>query len=69
MGFSSKTWACPFFKWDERLCVHCESARAKFKDRETMMEYIDKYCASVQGWEKCSLAATLLRYYERNEKA
>ncbi len=65
MGYSNKTFACPFFKWDERLCVHCEGGVVRFRDRREAMEYIDRYCASVDGWEKCSLARSLLGYYER----
>ena len=34
MGYSNKTFACPFFKWDERLCVHCEGGRVTFPDKD-----------------------------------
>ena len=65
MGYSNKTWACPFFKWDEKRKVHCEGGGAGFQDRETYVEYTDRYCASVQGWKSCSLAVALLEYYDR----
>lgn len=61
-----KTWACPFFSWEERLCVHCEGARVKFRDREARKEYIDRYCASVPGWINCSFADHLNNQYERS---
>lgn len=67
MGYSNKTFACPFFKWDERLCVHCEGGRPTFPDRAAATEYIDRYCADVNGWRDCSIAKTLLRYYERTD--
>lgn len=67
-GYSSKTWTCPFLKWDERLKVHCEGGCCvAFCDREAYTEYTDRYCASLQGWKDCSVAASLLRYYERTE--
>ena len=33
-GYSHKTWACPFFRWDERLCVRfTEQAAAEVEAR------------------------------------
>ena len=49
-GYSHKTWACPFFRWDERLCVRCEGGCMSFPDRKS-----------------CTVAANLLKYYERTE--
>lgn len=66
-GYSHKTWACPFFHWDERLCVRCEGGCMSFPDRETLAEYADRYCANLQDWESCTVAANLLKYYERTE--
>lgn len=68
MGYSNKTWACPFFKWDERQSVHCEGGRISFPDQQAAGEYTGKFCADLNGWERCPIAATLLRYYERTEK-
>ena len=42
-GYSHKTWACPFFHWDERLCVRCEGGCMSFPDREALAEYADRY--------------------------
>lgn len=67
VGYSNKTFACPFFKWDERLCVHCEGGRVTFPGKEAALEYIDRYCAAAQGWQACTVASTLLRYYERTD--
>ena len=66
VGYSNKTFACPFFKWDERLCVHCEGGRVTFPDKAAAQEYIDRYCAA-QGWQACTVASALLRYYERTD--
>ena len=68
MGYSNKTFTCPFFKWDERLCVHCEGGRPSFPDRKAAQEYIDRYCGGLDGWKDCSIAQNLLRYYERTEE-
>ena len=68
MGYSNKTFVCPFFGWDERLCVHCEGGRLNFRDREAAVDYIDRHCACLGGWQECSLAAALLRQYEKEDK-
>lgn len=66
MGYSNKTFACPFFMWDEKLKIHCEGGcRVAFLDRVGASEYIDCHCGDVNGWESCSIARSLLRYYER----
>ena len=43
MGYSSKTFVCPFFKWDERLRVHCEGGCLSFHDRPEAEDYIDRH--------------------------
>ena len=66
-GYSSKTWACPFLTWDERLKIHCEGGCVAFPDRKAYTEYTDRYCASVEGWMDCTMASLLLGYYERTD--
>lgn len=67
-GYSSKTWACPFLKWDEKRKVHCEGGCCvSFPDRKAYAEYTTRYCASLQGWKDCTIAAALLEYYERTD--
>lgn len=69
MGYSNKTWVCPFFGWDERLCIHCEGkSSVHFFDRAGVEEYADQHCAALDGWEDCSIAQSLLRHYERKDK-
>lgn len=68
MGWSNRTWTCPFFKWDERLCVHCEGGRVRFPDGRAAAAYTSRYCASANGWKLCTLAAGLTEFYEREDK-
>ena len=44
-----------------------EGGRMEFPDRKAATEYADRYCAAQSGWKACSVAASLLRYYERKE--
>lgn len=64
MGYSNRTWVCPFYKWDERLCVHCEGGKIRFPDRISLNEFVRLYCGTA-NWKTCSVAENLLRYYER----
>lgn len=59
------TFTCPYFKWEEGLCLHCEAGRIKFKDYTERREYIYRYCAVNPGWESCTLAQNITRRYER----
>lgn len=63
-----KSWACPFWQWEEVLCLHCEGAKLTFKSREGWRTYIDRYCAHVPGWEECPIARALTKEYERGNK-
>lgn len=40
-----------------------------FPDRKAATEYADRYCAHRSGWRECSVAASLLEYYERSTDA
>lgn len=67
-GYTHKSWACPFFSWDEKCKVHCEGGCIKFRDRREAGDYQDRYCASVTGWKDCTMAKSAVEYYERTEK-
>ena len=67
MGYSNRTWCCPYFGWDEKLCIHCDAGRLKFPDRKAITGYAERYCGDVNGWTKCTVAQELNRYYERTE--
>lgn len=47
--------------------ISCENGRLIFYNRETVKEYMDKYCACPDGWKKCTLASSLMQYYERED--
>lgn len=63
-----KTICCPFWKWDAGKSMSCEFCRMTFPDGETKQDYARRYCASLEDWEKCSFAGTLLEFYERDEE-
>ena len=68
MGYSNRTFCCPFFRWDERLRVHGECGRLTMPDRDATVAFQERYCASQQGWQDCSAAKVLLHYYDRTER-
>lgn len=65
-----KAWTCPFYAWSDKLRVRCEGGGVQaFPDVKTATEYMDAYCACGRnGWRKCTIAAALLRYYERKDE-
>lgn len=65
--YTSRVWVCPFYRRHERQAVHCEGGSAAFSKRETFREYAEMYCADLPGWKRCSLAAALLRQYDRED--
>lgn len=67
MGYSNKTWCCPFFKRDERMSVHCEGGQVRFDHWTIRNLYINQYCASVSGWEMCTIAKSQLWKYEKEK--
>lgn len=68
MGYSNRTWACPFYTWDERKKIHCEGGCLSFRDREGLAEYANRHCGSTEGWKGCTLAQSLMSYYDRQEE-
>lgn len=61
-------WVCPYYTFDEKLCVHCEQgSRVKFKDTKTLAQYEREYCASMDGYLRCSIAQALEQEYEEKE--
>lgn len=65
MGYSHITWACPYFSYDAKRIVKCEAGRITFPDREAEREHTHAFCADVDGWKRCTLAALMSDYYER----
>lgn len=61
-----KTYACPFWKWENGLSMSCECCRMDFPDKDTKSDYAQQYCASVEGWKNCSVARALNEFYEKS---
>ena len=69
MDYWHKAFACPFYVWNDKCRVGCEGkCSIGFPDKEAAREYMDKHCASIDGWHKCTIAAARERYYERKDK-
>ena len=64
MGYSNRTWICPYFKWDEKTKIHCECGILCFCDNRELVEYAEKYCSDF-GWGSCTLARNRNRHYEK----
>ena len=69
MDYWHKKWSCPFFVWDDREHVACEGkCKISFPDDAAAKEFMEGFCASPDGWEKCVIADNKLRFYERTQK-
>ena len=52
-GYSSRAWACPFFKRAKRgLFVVCEGGSMALPRRRDREEFVRDYCCSVSGWRR-----------------
>ena len=51
-------------RWRKKVA---DTAKENEKLREALAEYADRYCANLQDWKSCTVAANLLKYYERTE--
>lgn len=60
-----KAFACPFYTYNEKNKVHCEGAvTVSFRKKPEEDAYIEAYCTSVTGWERCSIAKAKVMEYE-----
>lgn len=64
------TMYCPFLTVDYKdkngkLRIKCERAVINFPDDKERKEFVCKYCGSISGWERCSIAQSAIRHYER----
>lgn len=62
-----KTMVCPFFKFTDKLLLYCEGGRLEFQTAEQKTDYINQYCASLDGYKFCTLAASLEKMYEKKD--
>lgn len=67
MGYSNRTWMCPFFGWDEKTKIHCEAGRIVFGDDASLRAYAERHCGSITGWKSCTMAKNWMDYYARKE--
>jgi len=58
---------CPFFKKLKGMKSYCEGGSVAHPDKRARREYISRYCADVNCWHNCTIAAAMEEYYERNE--
>lgn len=63
-----KSYCCPYYLWEEPLCIYCEGGKLRFRDIAHRRDYVYTYCAAVPGFEACSVAATITKSFERSEK-
>ena len=63
-----RTWTCPFFLWEQKLAIHCEGGQIRFVDHAERLGYITEYCASVKGWQNCSIAQQISKRYEDEDQ-
>lgn len=60
-------WGSDLFDKKGENKISCEHGMLTFYNRNSIEEYMKKYCCSNDGWKKCTLAASLQKYYEREE--
>ena len=63
-----KEWTCPFFKHDGRRRVVCEGGSVlTLPDKQGAAAFMDRHCADLDGWRRCSVARARMEYYDRKE--
>lgn len=62
-----RVFECPFFKWEEKLRIHCEAGVLDFMSRDGYKDYCDKFCGDALGWKGCTLAQNLGMEYEKGD--
>lgn len=60
-----RTCRCPYWIWGDDK-IHCQGGRLQLPGKAAMGDYLTEHCASIQGWEQCSIAKNLMK--EWNEK-
>ena len=59
-----RTWTCPWFVREEKRCVVCRKARLRFSSAGEFDAFCRSYCASVTGWQDCTIARHCEDQYE-----
>ena len=68
MKNEAKLPCCPFYLKENNGKLYCEGATLKFPDRTTRNETVDKYCSSMENYNRCMICKMLMAYYERSEE-
>lgn len=68
----AKAIQCPFMLVDYsdkkgELHISCEHGKIIFKNKKKLREHLNRYCGCTEGWHECTLAKSLIEYYEGNE--
>ena len=69
---ASFTHYCPFIITDGldkrgEKKLSCEHGKLTFYEKETMIDFMRKYCGHEYGWKHCSLARSLMQHYEKED--
>lgn len=64
--YSKCIYTCPYYAQRDKLGIRCEGGALCFHDGKATSEYAARYCCA--DWSRCTIAAELNRYYERQEK-
>lgn len=60
---------CPFYSYtDDDLTIHCEGAAKSFNDKLDLKLHVLNYCANLQNWEVCPIAALIYKKYNHPER-
>ncbi len=56
---------CPYWRWRDKKKQKstCEGGCLCFKSTEEQLAYFREYCASLNGWEECTLAQLVGKRY------
>ena len=63
-------YTCPYYKYErkDQLKLSCEIGRLHFRSNDHRRWYVYRFCASPDGWKKCTICQGLNYDYEREEK-
>ena len=59
-----KTYECPFYRWEEKMKIHCEGGTVNFLSKGMRQHFTERYCSNERGWKFCTIAGCLCRCYE-----
>ena len=60
----SHNMMCPYYTSDNAFCVLCDGGKVNFPSQKRRKEWLESYCGNNPGWQKCSVADMLNKYFE-----